>query len=57
MAGETQALGSLTLGAGSSILSLGATSSVLNFAVSSSNSWLDTLPVMTERRFRWRLHR
>jgi fibronectin-binding autotransporter adhesin len=45
LAGETQAVGSLTLGAGSSNLTLGTTSSIVDFADSRGNTWVGTLTI------------
>jgi fibronectin-binding autotransporter adhesin len=45
LAGQTNNLSDLTLGAGSSTLTLGATASVINFADSSADTWTGTLAI------------
>jgi fibronectin-binding autotransporter adhesin len=45
LASKTQALGALTLGAGSSTLTLGATASIIDFADSGSDTWTGTLAI------------
>jgi autotransporter-associated beta strand protein len=45
LAGETQSLGDLTLGAGASNLTLGASANIINFANSSADTWTGTLSI------------
>jgi len=45
LAGQTESLGDLTVGTGSSVLTLGATGSILDFADSSSDNWTGTLAI------------